>query len=137
MKTALCHLLGIEHPIIAAPIGPGLTGPEFVAAVSNPGGLGILQAQLCPSPRFRQKIGHVRELTDRPFDVNLVLHFPAEDHVAICLEERVPILSLFWGDPTAYVERAHAAGRKVFHEVGSVADAQRAAVAGVGHALRV
>ena len=77
------------------------------------------------------------ELTDRPFGVNLVLHFPAEDHVAICREERVPILSLFWGDPTAYVERAHAAGRKVFHEVVSVADAQRAAVAGVGHALRV
>ena len=48
MKTALCHLLGIEHPIIAAPMGPDLTGPELVAAVSNAGGLGILQAQLCP-----------------------------------------------------------------------------------------
>jgi NAD(P)H-dependent flavin oxidoreductase YrpB (nitropropane dioxygenase family) len=48
MKTALCHLLGIEHRIIAAPMGPDLTGPELVAAVSNAGGLGILQAQLCP-----------------------------------------------------------------------------------------
>src|SRR5262249_27578113 len=50
---------------------------------------------------------------------------------AVCLEERVPILSLFWGDPTPYVGRAHAAGTKVFHQVGSVADAQRAAAAGV------
>src|SRR6516225_4717051 len=131
MKTALCHMLGIEHPIIAAPMGPDLTGPELVAAVSNAGGLGILQAQLCPPPLFRQVIHRVRELTDRPFGVNLVLHFPAEDHVAVCLEERVPVLSFFWGDPTPYVGRAHAAGAKVFHQVGSVADALRAAAAGV------
>jgi NAD(P)H-dependent flavin oxidoreductase YrpB (nitropropane dioxygenase family) len=63
--------------------------------------------------------------------VNLVLHFPAEDHVAAYLEERVPVLSLFWGDPAPYVDRAHAAGTKVLHQVGSVADAQRAAAAGV------
>ena len=125
MKTKLCQMLGIEHPIIAAPMGPDLTGPDLVAAVSNAGGLGILQAQLCPPPLFRQEIRRVRALTDRPFGVNLILHFPVEDHVAVCLEERVPILSLFWGDPTAYVERAHAAGTKVFHQVGSVADAQK------------
>ena len=53
------------------------------------------------------------------FGVNLILHFPVEDHVAVCLEERVPILSLFWGDPTAHVERAHAAGVKVVHQVST------------------
>jgi NAD(P)H-dependent flavin oxidoreductase YrpB (nitropropane dioxygenase family) len=131
MKTMLCHQLGIEYPIIAAPMGPDLTGPELVAAVSNAGGLGILQAQLCPPPGFRQEIRRVRELTDKPFGVNLVLHFPVEDQVAICLEERVPILSLFWGDPAPHVEPAHAAGAKVLHQVGSVAHAQRAADAGV------
>jgi NAD(P)H-dependent flavin oxidoreductase YrpB (nitropropane dioxygenase family) len=131
MKTNLCHVLGIEHPIIAAPMGPDLTGPDLVAAVSNAGGLGILQAQLCPPPLFRQEIRRVRALTDRPFGVNLILHFPVEDHVAVCLEERVPVLSFFWGDPTPYVERAHAAGVKVFHQVGSVAEAERAAAAGI------
>src|SRR5215475_1530813 len=131
MRTDFCDLLGIEHPIVAAPMGPDLTGPEFVAAVSNAGGLGILQAQFCPPPVFRQEIRRVRALTAKPFAVNLLLHFPVEDQVAICLEERVPILSLFWGDPTPYVGRAHAAGVKVFHQVGSVADARRAAVAGV------
>src|SRR5215831_3847835 len=131
VKTNLCHALGIEHPIIAAPMGPDLTGPEFVAAVSNAGGLGILQAQFCPPPVFRQEIRRVRTLTAKPFGVNLLLHFPVEDQVAICLEERVPVLSLFWGDPTPYVERTHAAGVKVFHQVGSVPDAQRAAAAGV------
>jgi NAD(P)H-dependent flavin oxidoreductase YrpB (nitropropane dioxygenase family) len=131
MKTALCDMLGIEYPIIAAPMGPDLTGPELVAAVSNAGGLGILQAQFCSPPVFRQEIERVRALTAKPFGVNLLLHFPVEEQVAICLEERVPILSFFWGDPAPYVERAHAAGVKVFHQVGSVADARRAAGAGV------
>jgi nitronate monooxygenase len=131
MKTTLCHMLGIEYPIIAAPMGPDLTGPELVAAVSNAGGLGILQAQLCAPPLFRDEIHRIRALTDKPFGVNLLLHFPIDDQMAVCLEERVPVLSLFWGDPTPYVERAHAAGVKVFHQVGSVSDAQRAAAAGV------
>src|SRR4029077_12227335 len=73
----------------------------------------------------------VRALTAKPFGVNLLLHFPVEDQVAVCLEERVPVLSLFWGDPTPHVMRAHSAGVKVFHQVGSVPEAQRAAAAGV------
>ena len=131
MKTALCHMLGIEYPIIAAPMGPDLSGPELVAAVSTAGGLGLLQAQLCAPPLFREEIQRIRTLTDEPFGVNLLLHFPIEDQVAVCLDERVPVLSLFWGDPTPYVKRAHAAGVKVLHQVGSVSDAQRAAAAGV------
>ena len=54
MKTALCHLLGIEHPVIAAPpMGPDLTGPDMVAAVSNAGGLGIVSFHIgtpCSGP---------------------------------------------------------------------------------------
>jgi NAD(P)H-dependent flavin oxidoreductase YrpB (nitropropane dioxygenase family) len=131
MKTALRDMLGIEHPIFAAPMGPDLSGPDLVAAVSNAGGLGILQPQLCPPPVFRQEIRRVRALTARPFGVNLLLHFPVEVQVATCLEERLPVLAHFWGDPTPYAGRAHAAGVKVFHQVSSVADARRAAAAGV------
>jgi NAD(P)H-dependent flavin oxidoreductase YrpB (nitropropane dioxygenase family) len=131
VKTPLCQFLGIEYPIIAAPMGPDLSGPELVAAVSNAGGLGILQAQLAPPPLFREQIQRVRELTNKPFGVNLLLHFPVEEQVAICVDERVPIVSFFWGDPTPYIERVHDAGGKVFHQVGSVADAQRAAKANV------
>jgi nitronate monooxygenase len=93
MKTNLCHVLGIEHPIIAAPMGPDMTGPELVAAVSNAGGLGILQAQFRTPPVFRQEIRRVPALTARPFGVNLLLRFPVEDQVAIRLGERVPILA--------------------------------------------
>lgn len=131
MRTALCDMLGVEHPIIAAPMGPDLSGPELVAAVSNAGGLGILQAQFHPPPRFREEIRRLRALTAKPFGVNLLLQFPVEDQVAVCLQERVPVLSLFWGDPTPYVARAHSAGVKVFHQVGSVPEAQCAAAAGV------
>src|SRR4029077_1318455 len=131
LRTPLCKLVGIEHPIIAAPMGPDLTGPELVAAVSNAGGLGILQAQLAPLPLFRRELQRVRELTDKPFGVNLILHFPIDEQVAVCIEERVPVVSFFWGDPTPYVERVHAGGGKVFHQVGSVAEAQRAAKANV------
>jgi nitronate monooxygenase len=131
MNTGLCQQLGIAHPIICAPMGPDISGPELVAAVSNAGGLGILQAQLCAPARFREEIQRVRELTDRPFGVNLLLQFPVDDPVAICMEERVPVLSLFWGDPSPYVEPAHAAGTTVFCQVGSVEQALRAAAAGV------
>src|ERR1700743_3602896 len=98
MNTPLFRLPGLEHPSIAAPLGPALTGPELGAAVSNAGGLGILQAQFCPPPLFREEIRRVRALTDRPFGVNLLLHFPVEEHVTICLDEQVPVLSFFWGD---------------------------------------
>jgi NAD(P)H-dependent flavin oxidoreductase YrpB (nitropropane dioxygenase family) len=131
MRTQLCDTLGIDYPIISAPMGPDLSGPELVAAVSNAGGLGLLQAQLCPLPLFRQQIQQVRTLTDRPFGVNLILHFPVEEHVAICIEERVPVLSFFWGDPSPYVGRTHAAGIRVFHQVGSVSEAQHAVRAGI------
>src|SRR6202035_1123184 len=113
MKTSLCHMLGIEHPIIAAPMGPDLTGPDLVAAVSHAAAVATRRAQFCSPPVFRREIRRVRALTAKPFGVNLLLHFPVEDQVAICLEERVPVLSLFWGDPTPHVGRAHAAGVKV------------------------
>jgi NAD(P)H-dependent flavin oxidoreductase YrpB (nitropropane dioxygenase family) len=99
--------------------------------VSSAGGLGILPAHLCPPPLFREQIRRARELTAKPFGVNLILHFPVEDHVAVWLGERIPVLSLFEGAPTPYVGGAHAAGMKVFHQVGSVGGAQRASAARV------
>ncbi|MBV8274786.1 MAG: nitronate monooxygenase [Verrucomicrobia bacterium] len=50
LETRFCERFGVAAPIVVAPMGPDLTGPELVAAVSNAGGFGILQAQLCPPP---------------------------------------------------------------------------------------
>src|SRR5262249_14618188 len=89
------------------------------------------QAQFCAPTLLRAEIHRVRALTDKPFGVNLLLHFPIDDQFAVCLEERVPVLSLFWGDSTPYVDRVHAVGGQVFHQVGSVSDAQRGGGGGV------
>ncbi|HKN29250.1 MAG TPA: nitronate monooxygenase [Roseiarcus sp.] len=130
LRTRFCDHFGIEAPIVVAPMGPDLTGVELVAAVSNAGGFGILQAQLCPPARLRDEIKSLRALTSRPFGVNFVLHFPHEDGVRVCIEERVGALSLFWGDPTPFIEPARQAGVSIIVQVGSVDDAIRAARAG-------
>jgi nitronate monooxygenase len=135
LRTPLCNALGIEWPILSAPIGP-LAGPELAAAVSNAGGLGIMSFGGNPPPVLREEIRRLRSLTDRPYGINVLLSgphlpFPVEAVVDLCLEEQVPVLSTFWGDPTPYVARAHAAGVKVIDQAGSVAGAQRAAQAGV------
>ena len=135
LRTRLCELLGIEVPILGAPLGM-IAGPELAAAVSNAGGLGIMSFNANPPPVLREEIRRLRQLTDQPFGVNVILDgprlpFPAADVVNTCIEERVPLLSFFWGDPTPYVERAHAAGLKVIDQVGSVAAAQRSVRAGV------
>jgi enoyl-[acyl-carrier protein] reductase II len=115
---------------MVAPMGPNITSLELAAAVSNAGGLGIISFGGNPPPLLREQIRRLRTLTDKPFGVNLILHFPVEDHVKVCLQERIPVLSFFWGDCSPYVERAHAAGIKVLDQVGSVAAAQSSARAG-------
>lgn len=73
LRTTLCDLLGIEYPILQSGMG-NVAGPDLVAEVSRAGGLGILAGLTVPPDELRRRIRHVRELTDRPFGVNLWLH---------------------------------------------------------------
>ena len=130
MKTALTERLGIDLPIIQAPMG-GAVGPRMVAAVSNAGGVGMLVPWRAKAETVQQQIRETRALTSRPFGVNLVLDFPQEERLDVCLEEHVPIISFFWGDPSALAPRAKARGAIVLHTVGSAAEAKRAVDAGV------
>jgi NAD(P)H-dependent flavin oxidoreductase YrpB (nitropropane dioxygenase family) len=102
-----------------------ITGPKLTAEVSNAGGLGIMSAGLGPPDFLRKEIRKVRSLTKKSFGVNFVIAFPQEENIKICLEERVPVLSFFWGDPKPYVQPAHELGLKVIDQVGSVKAAQR------------
>ena len=84
-RTALCDALGIEYPILQSGMG-GVAGPELVAEVCRAGALGILAGLNVPSDELRRRIRRVRELTDRPFGVNLWLHTelrPPTDPAAI------------------------------------------------------
>ncbi len=130
MKTALCERLGIELPINQAAMG-GAVGPALAAAVSNVGGLGMLPLCRLDVGTVRQRIRETRDLTRRPFGVNLNLDFPQEERLAACLEENVPVISLFWRDPSSLVRQAKRAGAIVVHTVGSVADARLAVQCGV------
>ena len=132
LSTALTRMLGIVHPVIQAGMG-GVARAELVAAVSNAGGLGMLGMIRMPPAFIREQIRKTRALTDRPFGVNLVPPVTPADGVevqfAVCLQERVPVLSLFWCDPTPFVERCHSAGIIVMAQVGSGEEARRAAQA--------
>jgi NAD(P)H-dependent flavin oxidoreductase YrpB (nitropropane dioxygenase family) len=84
-----------------------------------------------PAPYIRQQIHHLRTLTNKPFGVNLLLPLLQEGQIETCLDEQIPLLILFWGDPTPYVAEAHRRGTRVFLQVGSVEEAHAAARAGV------
>lgn len=131
LKTALCRQLGIEHPIFSVGMGGGMAGPELTAAVSNAGGCGVLGMGGLPARYIRDQIRQLRALTSKPFGVNIILPLLQEGQIETCLDEKVPILVLFWGDPKPYVEEAHRRGTKVFIQVGSVEEAKAAAEAGV------
>jgi nitronate monooxygenase len=109
----------------------GAVGPRLAAAVSNAGGLGMLVLWRAELESMRRQIRETRTLTQRPFGVNLNLDFPQEDRLAVCVEERVPVISFFWRDPAALATRAKAGGAIIMHTVGSAEDARRAVDCGV------
>jgi NAD(P)H-dependent flavin oxidoreductase YrpB (nitropropane dioxygenase family) len=136
LHTSLCDLLGIDVPVLGAPMGPDIMGLELAAAVSNAGGLGIISFGGYPPDILRDRIRTLRTLTSKPFGVNVLLDgphmpLPASAFAEACIEEQVPVLSFFWGDPSPYVGKAHRAGIKVCDQVGSVKAAKRARDAGV------
>lgn len=130
MRTALCDTLGIDIPIIQAPLGP-LAGPRLAAAVCNAGGLGTLHLWRADIETLRGQIRETKSLTSKPFSVNLNLEFPQQERLEACLQERVPVISLFWGDPSELAPRAKAGGAIVMHSVGSTSEARTAVRCGV------
>ncbi len=128
--TAFCRLVGIPLPIVQAPIG-GLATPELASAVSEAGGLGMLAMTWKDLDEIDADHARMADLTDRPFGVNLILHWPQEERLRRCLDAGARIVSFFWGDPAPLVPIAHAAGAIVMHTVGSAAEARRVVDAGV------
>lgn len=129
MRTALTDLLGIEAPLVLAPMGGAVT-PELTAAVSNAGGLGILPASWVTPEELAQRVAEIMSLTDRPFGVNLVRQWDQRERLESALAAGVPVISLFWGDATGLVAEARDGGAITFVTVGSAEEAARAADAG-------
>lgn len=98
IRTSLCALLGIEHPIVQGPIWPA-TSPELVAAVSNAGGLGSLAAVFESAADLEHQVTRVRELTGRPFAINHVVPLLDEEAFAYTLAARPAVISFALADP--------------------------------------
>jgi len=130
LNTAFCQLLHIDLPIVQAPIGSATT-PALAAAVSNAGGLGMLSVTWHSLDVIRQMIRETRRLTSHPFGVNLVLQWPQEERLRVCLEEGIAIFSFFWGDPSPYIPSIHAVGALAMHTVASAAEAKHVCDMGV------
>jgi nitronate monooxygenase len=128
VRTPLSELLGIERPIVQAPIGAA-AGPRLAAAVSQAGALGMLA--LSWTRDVGSVVSEATALTDRPFGANLVLAWDQHRRLDRALEAGLRIVSLTWGDPAGYVDQAHDAGAVVLHTVGSAEEARRARAAGV------
>jgi nitronate monooxygenase len=125
-RTPVCELLGIEQPIVQAPMS---AVPELAAAVSNAGALGMLG--LTWSTPAGDPVRVTAALTDRPFGGNLIINGDQRRRLDEALEAGLRIVSLMWGDPAGYVEQVHDAGGVVMHTVGSAEEARRAVDSGV------
>lgn len=128
--SKLCQMIGTDLPIVLAPMG-GAVGPDLAAAVCNAGGLGTLPLWTRDIPTLRDTVQATRELTSRPFAVNLNMQFPQEDRLDACLEEKVPVISFFWDDPGPLIRKAKDAGAIVMHSVGHADEARKAVDDGV------
>jgi len=133
LRTPLCDLLGIEHPIGSAGMAGGTAAAPLAAAVSDAGGLGGLGSVTRQGPDWlREQIRATRAITDKPFSVNqwCFLLDRAPMFLDPCIEERVPSVTLSFGDPTPWVAKLHDAGILALCQVQTVAGARIALDAG-------
>ena len=131
--TEICDLLGIQYPILQGALG-GIGTPELAAAVSNAGGLGILAAWSLTRDRLREDIHRTRELTSKPFALNIMPLSPkfTQSRAELAISENIEIVTTGRGDPKApIVKILKAHGIKVIGVVPTVRHALRLEEEGV------
>jgi nitronate monooxygenase len=126
MIMSVCEMLGIEQPIVQAPMA---AVPQLAAAVSNAGALGMVT--LTWSEDAGAVVRETAALTARPFGGNLILTSDHHRRLESALEAGLRIVSFMWGDPSSYIKPVHDAGGIVLHTVGSAEEARRAVASGV------
>jgi enoyl-[acyl-carrier protein] reductase II len=127
MKTRMTELFGIKYPIMLAGMN-WLTTPKLVAAVSNAGGLGVLAGQQYTSDKLREAIKQIRELSDKPFGINLTLGIGARERIPVVIEEKVLVLNYALGRPPEIgplIEAIHGYGGKVIGTIAMLRHALR------------
>ena len=133
IRTPICDLLDIEHPIALGGMGSA-SSPAMTAAVSRAGGLGAMGCHYLTPEQIRERTAATRKETNKPFGLNFLLFDTREDSFATALELRPAVMQFAWArqdqDLKPYFNRAHEVGCKVTYMAGSVAEAVRAAQSG-------
>jgi len=120
-------MLGIKHPIIQGAMGGISNDPEFVAAVCNAGALGVVAAHFLSPEGTREVIRRVRELTDKPFGINIMPDCIEHDRLLeVMCEEKVPVFTYGRGNPVKSIKAANSIGALAIPTVGAVKHAVRA-----------
>ncbi|GAA3300678.1 nitronate monooxygenase [Dactylosporangium vinaceum] len=132
MRTRFTEAFGLTTPIAQAGMAfVGMT-PDLAVAVSNAGALGSLGVGLMPAPALTHTIGLIKAGTTGPLNVNFITIFTTDEQIDAVCAAGVAVASFHWGHPPQqWIERLHAAGVKVFEQVGSVTAAVEAVDAGV------
>ena len=131
VKSRIAEMLGIDYPIIQAPMG-WIARSQLASAVSNAGGLGIIETSSGELDAIKVEIAKMKELTDKPFGVNIAQAFVRDPQIAdFVVEQGVKFVTTSAGDPTKYTAKLKSAGLTVFHVVPTLAAALKAVEAGV------
>ncbi|MDK2563154.1 enoyl-[acyl-carrier-protein] reductase FabK [Romboutsia sedimentorum] len=121
----ICELLNIKYPIIQGGMA-WVADASLASAVSNAGALGLIAGGNAPKEIIKEEIRKCRELTDKPFGVNVMLLSPfADDIIDLIIEEKIPVITTGAGNPAKYVDRLKEVGIKIIPVVPSIALAQR------------
>lgn len=124
-------MLGVELPIIQAPMG-WIARSQLASAVSNAGGMGIIETSSGELDAVKSEIQKMRELTDKPFGVNIAQAFVRDPHIAeFVIDQGVRFVTTSAGSPTKYTDVLKSAGLTVFHVVPTLKAAIKAVDAGV------
>jgi nitronate monooxygenase len=129
ISTPLTRALGLDFPIVLAPMG-SVAGGRLAAAVSNAGGLGLVGGGYGNLESLETELGLVRELTRRPWGVGLIAWHASPAAVDLCLSYQPPVFFLSFGDPRPFVPAIKGTGCRLICQVQSVEEARLPLAAG-------
>lgn len=131
VRSRVAEMLGVEYPIIQAPMG-WIARSALASAVSNAGGLGIIETSSGELENIKVEIAAMRELTDKPFGVNIAQAFVRDPKIVdFVIEQGVRFVTTSAGNPAQYTQQLKSAGLTVFHVVPTLSAALKAVDAGV------
>jgi len=131
IRTRVSELLGVRYPIVQAPMG-WIARSQLASAVSNAGGLGIIETSSGELDNVKDEIRKMRDLTDKPFGVNIAQLFVRDPGIVdFVVGQGVKFVTTSAGDPRKYTSQLKAAGLTVFHVIPSLDAALKAIDAGV------